>query len=729
MQDAESSCKLNATIPSKECKEAEDTSVENFRNVKIYSHLNFLLIALKTGEIQVHVFGLFCCGVVNVKQHLPEGSGCTILSTDIAQNLKSLTVVANVLYNSTNTLCCVVIDTELHDRAQDLYTISYVRGSILNTINNINRAMVSIIEAHEHIVIEEMQMQIFEYSKGKEDGTLSTEFMELLLFGFYSSELANFLLSELSDKKLKKISSSIDVSHSNILKQIVNHLRPSIEKLLFELTIMLGLARLSRIFSETRIVMDESLINNCTAAAGAFNMKANKVLHILEDSSIKYKSFFRWLTNVGCIITNDRSGTNLSDISQREMNLICDYLCEIDSSIPISEKDELGQYLADKDVTLKSERETKNQWRMFLSENPCLEEYELMIPRIFQTKSLVQTHKYLTDAVDLIFKNFTEYLRNDFPARYSYDLLSSGQNATEKVSLIEVPKSDKILISYIRYEGGDKFLDIVDISCTSADKKIASIYFEESNCDKFELIDFQFYTPEVISILLEKHECLHSFCVQLAVDCIQNFYCNPQPQNVFSVLDRDCLKTIENMKSLKFAVSGPRKVSVIVAEDGHRVRIFEMEADDEDESAMNTTNLSNEEASGNSKLAGSEFSEDDFMNSTYDHGEGKCDASGNVADDSDDRIHLESSIVEFGDIDVNTLSMLSDFTDIDDLMLRHNVSSLDAELERDIASLVIHSDNSQSASSNFNEMMNENDMLTNFSSSNMDIAEKANEKK
>ena len=165
------------------------------------------------------------------------------------------------------------------------------------------------------------------------------------------------------------------------------------------------------------------------------------------------------------------------------------------------------------------------------------------------------------------------------------------------------------------------------------------------------------------------------------------------------------------------------QVSVIIAEDAHRVRIFEMEAEDEEESAMNVTNLSHDESNINSKSMGSEFSEDDFMNSTYDHGDNKGDNSGNAADDSDDKIHLESSIVEFGDIDVNTLSMLSDFTDIDDLMLRNNVSSLDAELERDIASLVIHSDNSQSASSNFNE-----GIPTTSSSSSMHVAVKVNKK-
>lgn len=698
MKDAESNFQFHSGAAS---KDSTDVPVENFRNIKIYSHLNFLLIGLSGCEIQVHVFGLFCCGVIDLKAHLPIDSECAILSADITENLRSLVAVLNVRCNDASSLQCLVIDaSKLCKKAQDLYNISYKRGTILNTLSSIQRSMVNIIEAHEHIVIQEMQMQIFGYFKDKEPGTLSAQFMELLLYGSHSDELATFLRSELPEKRLKKIGSSIEVSHSNILKQIIYHLRPGIEKLLFELSTMLGLSRLSQVFSDSKISIQEDLVYKCMVTAGACSMKANKVLHILEDSLIKYKAFFRWLTAAAAIVTNERMGNSPFDLNSKEMNFIFEYLVEIDSDTPISEKDELGQYLADKDITLKGDENSKNQWRKFLVENPCLEDFELIMPRFFDNKSLVQVHKLLTESAELIFQNFTDYIQQNFPVSYRYNLCSLEVNAIKKLSIIEEPKTQKMLIAFIMPQEEENLLQIVELPHTGEHTdppKIASIYFNDKEIGKFDLIDLQFYSNEIISLLLEKSDCMHSFYVQLPVENVQNYF-NQPPQNIFTVIDKECLKMIENMKSLKFAVSGPRKVSVIVAEDGHRVRIFEMEADDEEDTAMSSNNVSAEEPSGTAKLGTNEFSEEDFNGSNFSD---RVDVSGNAADDSDDRINSENGIIDFGDVDVNSLSVLSDFTDIEDL-IEKDLSSLDIELERNIAGLAITSCPQSSIMSNVN---------------------------
>lgn len=709
MKDAESNFQLHSGAAS---KDSMDVPVENFRNIKIYSHLNFLLIGLSTGEIQVHVFGLFCCGLIDLKEHLPPNSECVILSADITENLKSLVAVLNVKCGNAASLQCVIIDaSKLFKKAQDLYTISFKRGTILNTLSSIQRSMVNIIEAHEHIVIQEMQMQIFGYFKDKEPGTLSAQFMELLLYGSHSDELATFLRSELPEKRLKKIGSSIEVSHSNILKQIIYHLRPGIEKLLFELSTMLGLSRLSQIFSDSKINIEEELVYKCMVAAGACSMKANKVLHILEDSLIKYKAFFRWLTAAAAIVTNERIGNSPFDLNSKEMNFIFEYLVEIDSDTPISEKDELGQYLADKDITLRGDENQKNQWRKFLVENPCLEEFELIMPRFFDNKSLVQAHKVLTERAELIFQNFTDYIQQSFPVTYKCDLFSSEAKVIKKLSVIEEPKTHKVLIAFIMPQQEENLLQIVEIPHTGKHTdppRIASVYFSENEVGKFDLIDLQFYSSEIISLLLEKSDCMHSFYVQLPIENVQNYF-NAGPQNIFTIIDKDCLKMIENMKSLKFAVSGPRKVSVIVAEDGHRVRIFEMEADDEEDTAMSSNNVSAEETSGTTKLGTGEFSVEDFNSSNFSE-------RINMADDLDDQVRTENGIIDFGDIDVNSLSVLSDFTDIEDLMER-DFSSLDIDLERTIAGLAITPCSQSSMISNVNSSFscNKKDLTSNSS--------------
>lgn len=202
---------------------------------------------------------------------------------------------------------------------------------------------------------------------------------------------------------------------------------------------------------------------------------------------------------------------------------------------------------------------------------------------------------------------------------------------------------------------------------------------------QFELIDLQFYSNEVVSLLLEKGDCMHSFYAQLPVESVRATFGGPQPRPLFAVVDGECLKMIENMKSLKFAVSGPRKVSVIVAEDGHRVRIFEMEADDEeDAAAMGSANVSACSAAADASAAKAA----DFADAFGESGYAERMASAGLADDSDDRIRPENGIIDLADIDVSSLSVLSDCADFEELVER-DPSSLDGELERTIAGLAI----------------------------------------
>lgn len=247
---------------------------------------------------------------------------------------------------------------------------------------------------------------------------------------------------------------------------------------------MLGLARLSRIFADSKIRIAEERVYECMVAAGACSMKANKVLHILEDSLIKYRAFFRWLTAAAAIVTNERMGGSPFDVNSKEKDFIFEYLGEIDSDAPNAEKDELGQFLADKEVTLKGDENSKNQWRRYLVENPCLEQFELVMPRFFDDKSLVQAHKLLAERADSIFGNFGDYVRQDFAVTCERDLFASAAAAGElvrKLSVVEVPGRQRVLIAFIEPRREEKLLQVVEIAPADGDVQTATVRFGEES--------------------------------------------------------------------------------------------------------------------------------------------------------------------------------------------------------------------------------------------------------
>ena len=109
------------------------------------------------------------------------------------------------------------------------------------------------------------------------------------------------------------------------------------------------------------------------------------------------------------------------------------------------------------------------------------------------------------------------------------------------------------------------------------------------------MTDVQFYTPEILSLLLEQSEdsrgaVFGQLPIKTALDKGSLVEAN-------SVLDPGALRLIENMVACRFAVSGARKVAVVLAENSRKVRLFEMEVEEEEEEeeTMDTTGTSSQE--------------------------------------------------------------------------------------------------------------------------------------
>lgn len=70
-------------------------------------------------------------------------------------------------------------------------------------------------EAWETILLE-MDEKLTRYAEMNPSGSMSADFLELLMIGIPTKNLENFLLRDLTEKGLKKFGHSIEMCYSNI---------------------------------------------------------------------------------------------------------------------------------------------------------------------------------------------------------------------------------------------------------------------------------------------------------------------------------------------------------------------------------------------------------------------------------------------------------------------------------------------------------------------------------
>lgn len=100
-------------------------------------------------------------------------------------------------------------------------------GKVSSLMTYLDATITAMSEAWEDILLEmDSKLAMFAEQKAKLDsGSVSDDFLQLLMFGTCSSELQQFLLHELTEKGLKKLGHSLETSYSNVQKLVLKHLQ------------------------------------------------------------------------------------------------------------------------------------------------------------------------------------------------------------------------------------------------------------------------------------------------------------------------------------------------------------------------------------------------------------------------------------------------------------------------------------------------------------------------
>lgn len=282
----------------------------------------------------------------------------------------------------------------------------------------------------------------------------------------------------------------------------------------------------------------------------------------------------------------------------------------------------LGQYLVDEDLIIPPDVDN-NPWAKFLEENNILANHPLIIPH-FRNMSLVQQHNHLKKAIADVFVQPEASIGELFKVSKFIKCLDIPQIGEPRLTHINVVDDGKLLLAFLDSASPAEGFYLLEIpagkssmSRDEASARCAYFYFnsptskvvvqegkdaEISLSSPMKVLDVQFYLHDVLSVLLEQNaENRSAMFVQFPMRVAMEFATSVSLQSILDgnqteyilnfaprveatmLLDSGTFRPVENMVASGFAVSGTRKVAVILSESRRKVMLFEMEVEGEEE--------------------------------------------------------------------------------------------------------------------------------------------------
>ncbi|XP_034825766.1 anaphase-promoting complex subunit 4 [Maniola hyperantus] len=606
----------------------EDIS-KSFKENQDQSQLSMLMIAYGSGNIYMSVFGRYPYGTVHLSQITKDDCGeYKILDINLSDDFS----VMQVLYSDTsNNIHLSLVNTSiLSAYAEELFVVATRHSQIVNMVTNLDKTMISITEAWEHILLE-MDTKMAYYASSVPDGGVSADLLELLMLGVPSDELEVFLLNELTAKGLKKFGNSVELSYSTIQKLVLKQLNIVGQSLTYYLAELRGLTRIPDRYKV--LGLEEKLVTEAIKASCAFLNKCLELQQVIDVSMRNYKAFFRWLFLVIVRLLDEQTSSDFVKITQQELTHIADFLYNFDN-VQIDNNDtgekpvkfnleRLGQYLQDQELTILPDDED-NPWHKYLRENSCLlkDNDTIFSMMDFRRFSLVQQQNYLKLAVGKIFDVRTKDVGKYFTVLYN---LKCHQNANKiarnklRISQIFDASEDRFMMAFTDTENIKEEIYFVSVNVKERLCNATCCKYSFSSCllrDDDEtpernlcILDLQFYSSQYLSVLV-KHPSVDDSTMFIQVPLkivLENsiefnmksksllvFNEKVPKKNISPLLDSSVYKVLEKMDGFRIAVSGSRKVAVVLSNSNRKVRVFEMEinGEDEEDETLDTTPLS-----------------------------------------------------------------------------------------------------------------------------------------
>lgn len=149
-----------------------------------------MIVGLKSGAVCLFIFGILSCGKIDICKHLnvkPEDF--EIIDARMSVDFHTTFVIVKLR----NKLKTLVFENELfQEYTMPLLNLARKYGHILGTMDYLEDIIQCITEAWETALLE-MENKLTKYASSQPEGVVSADFLDLLMFGFPSESLEQFL--------------------------------------------------------------------------------------------------------------------------------------------------------------------------------------------------------------------------------------------------------------------------------------------------------------------------------------------------------------------------------------------------------------------------------------------------------------------------------------------------------------------------------------------------------
>lgn len=585
----------------------------DYNSLKYYSKTvpNLLLIGYKPGVVKLLVFGVLPCGAVHIKLDLVDQGELIVRDVKMNDNLRELCV----LVESENGVVHLLVyeNNYLSKYSNSLLSLATQHGYILNTLTYITDTIQCITEAWEQ-VLKEMDNKLMKFAETMPPGeSLAADFLELLIFGYPSSpELLSFLTKDLTEKGLKKLGNSIDLSYSTIQKLVVKPLTSGIINILYHLSTIKGMHRHQFYYGD---LLDESC-EEAFIAAGSFFIKAKELQQTIDTSTRDYKIFFRWLYYVLVRLQEENVPSDIASVSQQEINYLAEFIKNFDdinekvqpSGLTTKRKfnlERVGQYLNDAELVFPGTIDVSKSWHSFIKENHCLALNPNILPH-HQNLSLIQEFNELKKNIGSAFSRPEEVMSREFKLRSTFKTTVSPQRliSTPVSQLVIDNKHERVPATVSAIIDSDTSIVFIETRPQLPIRAVKLILDHSTIFGTLPNLTFrhlQFYNESTLSILLRvtgsggtvSGNKISTYFLQYPIDQLRLLVEEITGSNdslaivnCYETIDESMLKALEGIDGNLIAVSGLRNVSSLLSDSNKIIRIYEMEVDEDDDEQL-----------------------------------------------------------------------------------------------------------------------------------------------
>ncbi|XP_036345474.1 anaphase-promoting complex subunit 4-like [Rhagoletis pomonella] len=579
----------------------------------------FLVVITLTGKVHLLLLGALRSGQIDLKQHVVHPQEFTVHDVRLSGNFNAI----YALVSDGNELKVLHFHNKvLQEYISPMLHLAVHCANVLETKNYINETIQCIMEAWETVLLE-MDNKLTKYAHQQPEGSISADFLELLVFGYATHEIENFLRDDLTEKGLKKLANSIDLSYSTVESLVTKQLQSSGVNMFYFLNSLKGLSRISYFF-EPLLSCDatQAALREC----GSFLMKVLEMQQVIDQCVNDMKLFFSWLCIVILRLHQHDIPEEMTQITPEDTIYLAEYLNSFEDSVVENEDgtvtkrkfnlEKVGQYLENRNLQQIVKSDPHHLWHRLLDENECLRNCSLLFPHEKES-SLIQQRDKLLEAVENVFKRPNESISAGFVQDASITcalLPTTSENAVTIHSsfFVNDEAHTDLLVTTISYHElllmeFNKNFSL--LKCTRLDLlsgPFTSDILRDNVFDTLRFVDLGFYNESILSLLLKSNtqkDDKQSYFLQLALEATkgkQTQHIMPNNINLMDVafachvpdlMESNCLKPLEG-ECTHLAVSGSRKVVTVLSDQCRKMTIFEMEIeDDEDETEMSQNSL------------------------------------------------------------------------------------------------------------------------------------------